>query len=58
MEKLIQEYAVILACSGLASDKYHNLLALIEEGVITLDDLDEFSDGLKGRFTFLMRDTE
>ncbi len=84
MEKLTKEYAVILAGSGSASDKfwelekrinedklhvgvtarmsrsnmYHNLLALIDEGVITLDDLDEFSDDLKGRFAYLMRDTE
>lgn len=79
MEKLIQEYAVILAGSGPASDKfwkleerinkdklhvgvvarmsrsnmYQNLFALMDEGVITLDDLDEFSDELKGRFGFL-----
>ncbi len=84
MEKLTREYAVILAGSGPASDKfwelekrinedkrhvgvvatisrskmYHNLLALIDEGVITLDDLYEFSDDLKGRFAYLMRDTE
>ena len=81
MEKLTQEYAVILAGSGPASDKfwelekrinedklhvgvvarmsrsnmYHNLLALIDEGVITLDDLEEFSDDLKGRFAFLIK---
>ena len=81
MEKLTQEYAVILTGSGPASDKfwelenrinedklqvgvvarmsrsnmYRNLLALIDEGVITLDDLDEFSDDLKGRFVFLFK---
>ncbi len=81
MEKLTQEYAVILAGSGPASDKfwelekrinedkrhvgvvatmsrskmYQNMMALFDEGVITLDDLDEFSDELKGRFAFLFK---
>ena len=81
MEKLTREYAVILAGSGAASDKfwklekrinedkrhvgvvatmsrskmYQNMLALLDEGVITLDDLDEFSDDLKERFSFLFK---
>jgi len=37
------------------SNMYTNLLALLQEGVITLDDLDGFSDDLRERFAFVMR---
>lgn len=37
------------------SNMYTNLLALIQDGVITLDDLEGFSDDLKERFAFLYR---
>ena len=82
MESLIREYAVLLARSGAASDKfwalekrtrgdqqhvgvvarmsrsnmYTNLLALLQDGVITMDDLDGFSDELRERFAFVMRE--
>ena len=32
-----------------------NIAALLHDGVITLDDLDGFSDELRERFEFLMR---
>lgn len=38
------------------SNMYTNLLALLQDDVITLDDLDGFSDDLKERFSFVMRD--
>lgn len=82
MEGLIREYAMLLAGSGAASDKfwalgkriredqchvgvvarmsrsnmYTNLLALLQDGVITMEDLDGFSDDLRERFAFVMRD--
>lgn len=37
------------------SNMYTNLLALLHDGVITLDDLDGFSDDLRERFAFVMR---
>ena len=84
MEGLIREYAVLLAGSGAASDKfwtlenrirkdqqsvgvvarmsrsnmYANLLALLQDGVITLGDLEGFSDDLRDRFAFVLRDRE
>ncbi len=82
MEELIREYAVLLAGSGTASDKfwalekriredqrhvgsvarmsrsnmYINLLTFLRDGVITPDDLEGFSDDLRERFAFVMRD--
>ena len=73
MESLIREYAILLAGSEKASEKFwaltrrieedqqhvgvvarmsrsnmhRNLLALLREGVITLDDLEGFSDELR-----------
>ena len=38
------------------SKMYHNLLSLLDEGAITLDDLADFSEDLRGRFAFVMRD--
>ena len=38
------------------SNMYNNLFALLSEGAITLQDLDDFSEDLKGRFAFVMRD--
>ena len=38
------------------SNMYYNLFALLSEGAITLQDLDDFSEDLKGRFAFVMRD--
>lgn len=38
------------------SNMYLNLLALLQGGVITLKDLDGFSDDLRERFAFVMRD--
>ncbi len=35
------------------SNMCHNLLSLLEDGVITLDDLSEFSENLKARFAFI-----
>ena len=35
-----------------------NIAALLYDGVITLDDLDEFSDELRERFAFIMRGQE
>ena len=37
------------------SNMYTNLFALLQDGVITLNDLDEFSDDLRERFAFVMR---
>ena len=34
---------------------YQNILALLIEGVITLDDLDGFTDDLREVMTFLMK---
>ena len=82
MEKLVKEYAAMIAGSGKASDKfwelekrinadkkhvgvvarmsrsnmYNNLFALLAEGAITLQDLEDFSEDLKERFAFVMRD--
>ena len=38
------------------SNMYTNLLALLGDGVITLADLEDFSDDLKERFAFVMRE--
>ena len=38
------------------SNMYNNLFALLSEGAITLQDLEDFSEDLKGRFAFVMRD--
>ena len=38
------------------SNMYTNLLALLQDGVISLDDLDGFSDDLRERFSFIMRE--
>ena len=40
------------------SNMYHNMLALFDEGVITPDDLADFSEDLRGRFAFVMRNRE
>lgn len=37
------------------SKMYTNLFALLQDGVITLNDLDGFSDDLRERFAFVMR---
>lgn len=73
MERLLGEYAKMIACQGLASDRFWNLqerlqkdvrkvgvradmkqstmlmnlLSLLQEGEITKDDLDGFSDELR-----------
>ena len=38
------------------SNMYTNMLALLRDGVITLGDLDGFSNDLRERFAFVMRD--
>lgn len=38
------------------SNMYINLLALLQDKVITLGDLEGFSDDLRERFAFVMRD--
>ncbi len=35
------------------SDLFYNILSLMQEGAITIDDLDEFSDDVKERVRFL-----
>ena len=40
------------------SNMYANLLALLQDKVITLDDLDGFSEDLRERFAFVMRDRQ
>ena len=40
------------------SNMYTNLLALLRDGVITLEDLEGFSDDLRERFAFVMRDRQ
>ena len=81
MERLVEEYASMLASPGKASDKfwkldkriredqkqvgvvahmsrsymYQNILALLIEGVITLDDLDGFTDDTREVMAFLMK---
>ena len=40
------------------SNMHLNLIQLLAEGVITLDDLDGFSDDLRGQMAFLMRDSD
>ncbi len=40
------------------SSMYGNLLSLFHEGAITLDDLDGFSDDLRERFMFVLRDRQ
>ena len=40
------------------SNMYTNLLALLQEGAITLADLDGFSEDLRGRFAFVMRNRD
>ncbi|MGX8715317.1 MAG: multidrug transporter [Lachnospiraceae bacterium] len=81
MERLIQEYAALLAGSTQASDKfwaleerinsdkhhvgvvaemsrsrmYNNILALLNEGAITTDDLADFSEELRGWFAHFER---
>ena len=37
------------------SKMYTNLFALLQDGVITLNDLDGFSDDLRERFAFVIR---
>ena len=38
------------------SNMYHNIISLIDEGVITPDDLNGFSEELRERMTFLFRE--
>ena len=40
------------------SNMFTNLLALLGDGVITLTDLEDFSDNLKERFAFAMKDRD
>lgn len=40
------------------SNMYLNLMNLLSEGVITLDDLDGFSDDLREKMAFVMRDRD
>lgn len=40
------------------SNMYLNIINLLSEGVITLDDLDGFSDDLQEKMAFLMRDRD
>ena len=38
------------------SEMYMNLISLLQEGAITLNDLEGFSDELRERLAFVMRD--
>ena len=38
------------------SNMYYNMLALLEEGAITLEDLSDFSEDLQERFAFVTRE--
>ena len=40
------------------SEKYYNLLALLIKGAITQEDLQDFSEDLKERIAFVIRDDE
>lgn len=40
------------------SNMYRNILSLLAEGVITLEDLEEFSEDLRERAAFAMRNRE
>ena len=40
------------------SNMYYNLLVLLEDGVITMDDLSDFSEDLQGRISFVMNGQE
>ncbi len=50
-----QQHVGVVARMG-RSNMYTNLLALLQDKVITLDDLDGFSEDLRERFAFVMRD--
>lgn len=60
LEKRIQEdqqhVGVVARMSR--SNMYTNLLALLQDGVITLDDLEGFSEDLRERFAFVMRNRD
>jgi len=60
LEKRIQEdqqhVGVVARMSR--SNMYTNLLALLQNGVITLDDLEGFSEDLRERFAFVMRNRD
>ncbi|WP_337943073.1 multidrug transporter [Ruthenibacterium lactatiformans] len=40
------------------SNMYHNILSLLMEGVITLDDLKDFSEDFRTRAAFVMNDRQ
>ena len=57
MEKLVKEYAAVISGSGKASDKFWELEERINaDKKHVLQDLEDFSEDLKGRFAFVMRD--
>ena len=57
MEKLVKEYAAEIAGTGKASDKFWELEERINaDKKHVLQDLEDFSEDLKGRFAFVMRD--
>ena len=60
LEKRINEdkHDVGVFASMSRSNMMHNILSLLEEGAITLDDLEDFSEDVKDRMTFIMKARE
>jgi len=60
LEKCINEDKHDVGVSARMSryNMFNNILSLLEEGAITLADLDEFSDELKERMEFIMKARE
>lgn len=58
LEKRIRkdQQQISLSARMSRSNMYINLLALLRNGVITPDDLEGFSEDLRERFAFVMRD--
>ena len=48
------KYDVGVSARMSRSKMHENILSLLEEGAITLDDLDEFSEDVKDRMAFIM----
>ena len=60
LEKRINEdkHDVGVSARMSRSNMYNNILSLLEEGAITLADLEEFSDDLRERVAFIMKARE
>lgn len=55
MGQLVKEYIQLLSGSENASEKFYDIVALINYGVITEEDLDGFSDDLKEKVNFFLK---